>query len=115
MTKMAIRKGITRTRVVVRHVPKPAVILWEKAPVFANGVRISAGKPRMYEPGVYLGTERRKATRYPKAHDGGEVRAATVSRYLVTADFRALSKARDKRARRQVRNLCVSGMGAIDG
>ena len=60
-------------------------------------------------------TARIKLSRYPKAHDGGEVRAATVSRYLVPADFRALSKARDKRARRQVRNLRVSGMGAIDG
>ena len=114
MTKMAIRKGITRTRVVVRHVPKPAVILWEKAPVFANGVRISAGKPRMYESTVYLGTERRKATRY-KAHDGGEYRIESVGRAAGRADFQRLSKARDKRARRQVRNLCVSGMGAIDG
>ena len=109
MTKMAIRKGITRTRIVVRHVPKPAVILNRGQSGFAEDTD-RHGKVRR----IWVGTERRKSTRY-KAHDGGEYRIESVGRAAGRADFQRLSKARDKRARRQVRNLRVSGMGAIDG
>ena len=58
---------------------------------------------------IWNGTARIMPTRYPKAHDGGEYRIDSVGK-AGRADFQRLSKARDKRARRQVRNLRVAGL-----
>lgn len=61
---------------------------------------------------IWNGTARIKPTRYPKAHDGGEMRLAVRwhqgERGVTQSDVDAIRKAQEKRIRRGHQNLCIA-------
>ena len=118
-SQAAIKKGANVFRRKSTVPPRPAVILHpgsiyfglKAAPAEADyfvDVKDRRGKVRR----IYHGTARIKPTRYPKAHDGGEmlmpVRWHRGEWGVTKSDVEAIRKAREKRVSRGQRNLCIA-------